>query len=420
MIGVNNQDMFRQSYTRGLVVFFYGIVWLVALLTGYLLIDQLFPASGGLAMTLVVATCSSALAGGIGGATAMLSRLYQHMSIKQDFQRQSLLLYFVQPVTGLIVGVITLYLITIPGTLVVNFAINPNVSFGDVLVSSTFIATQILLSWIAGFHQQLGLEKIKSITQRFSKKATNGQDEQLETATASVSMDEDSPFFFKAWAYQQQQMIRWSYSWGIFIFLYGVAWFVGLVASFFLAGQWFSVLDSSGQATATALIMAAWPTAAAGGVGGVASLFHDLYRHVSIKQDFHRQHLMAYLVQPIIGFVFGLVIYFFMASGYLSIKSVLSEEAPNVVDAPTVIMAQLVLGWIAGFRQQTIADLIQQIIQHIVTLVKLIGVFLHPKNLFNKARRDKKLAEIGKQTALFKPVDRGSAPSSGVKWWMPD
>ena len=58
------------------------------------------------------------------------------------------------------------------------------------------------------------------------------------------------------------------------------------------------------------VFLAALPVAAAGGLDGVVNLFKELYEHVSVAQDFHRQQVMSYLVQPVIGFILGLAMYF--------------------------------------------------------------------------------------------------------------
>jgi hypothetical protein len=72
-------DLFRRSYRRGLAVFGYGLVWLIALPIGFRQIDQLFGTGGTTAEILLAATIASALAGSLGGATAMLQHLALHL-----------------------------------------------------------------------------------------------------------------------------------------------------------------------------------------------------------------------------------------------------------------------------------------------------------------------------------------------------
>jgi hypothetical protein len=162
MAADDGNNLFRRSYSRGLLVFAYGLICLAALGSGFRQIGQLFGAGGTTAEILLATTAASALAGGIGGVTALLQRLARHLSVEQDFQRQSLLPYLLQPLTGLIAGMISLYVVALPGALLVNFAVNRTLSLADVTDASTFVALQLLLAWIAGFYQLAGLAKLKS------------------------------------------------------------------------------------------------------------------------------------------------------------------------------------------------------------------------------------------------------------------
>lgn len=395
-----SNDIFLRSYVGGVLIFLYGLVWLAAALAGYLVAEPLFGSGDSLAAGLITATWAAALAGAMGGVTAMLTRLYKHLSIRQDFLEQSPLFYFLEPITGLIAGVLSLFIITIPGVLIVDFmsdlnsliekfsmsALNPILAnlmtnLAEVSATSAFIAIYLLLAWSAGFYQQVGIEKLQAVTRRL---IPTSPAEALETPTESA---ENDPLYFKVLYQQRRQMIRWSFTWGIFILLYGVAWLVGLLLSYLL------VSPNSSNPTVS-LVLAAWPVAAAGGCGGVFNIFYDLYDHVSVKQDFHRQHLMSYLVQPVVGFMLGVVIYLILATGYLTLTALANPEgAPAVVDSQAVIMAQLVVGWIAGFRQQMVAGILQGIIGGVLALFRKILAYLNPKNLFDKTKRPALQAE---------------------------
>lgn len=411
MLGTNNaQNLFRQSYSRGVVIFFYGLLWLAAMLAGYVLLDPLFAAGSAL----LAATWASALAGGLGGATAMLSRLYQHTSIEQDFHRQSVFTYLVQPLLGLVIGILVLYVIAIPGAMVVNYTTSRNLPLAAVLALPTFGAIHILLSWIGGFYQQRGLDKIKLLARR------SGKSEPAPAASAAPALDVDAPLFFKAWLRRQRQMIAWSYTWGLFLLGYALLWMVGLLASILATGGLFATLEQQSGTVAAQLVIAAWPVAAAGGLGGVCSLLYDLFWHVSYKQDFHRQYLMSYLVQPAIGVVFGLVMYLLLASGYLSVA--VEEGGPPVVDSLRVVMLQILLGWTAGFRHRVITDWVQHLVQRVVAFFKSVGRLLNPFNLFNKAKRDELFADISEEADLFPSVTTPGdmPPPEKRKWWQFD
>ena len=224
----------------------------MAMLVGYPLLDSLFPTTGTLTTTLLLATLSAALAGGLGGATAMLSRLYQHLSIKQDLQQQSVFTYLIQPIIGFLVGILALYFVAILGALIVNYATSRQFLLTETLTSPTFTAIQILFGWVAGFYQQRGLDKLKALAQR------KGADDQIEKITAPGIVDEDEPLYYKAWFLYQKQMIRWSYTWGVFLLIYGLLWLAGLLALLFMAGGVFSSLQTASQTVAASLVLAAW------------------------------------------------------------------------------------------------------------------------------------------------------------------
>jgi hypothetical protein len=407
----DRQQLFQYSYRRGITIFLYGLIWLVATIAGYLLIDPLFGAGDNLVLTLIVATWSAALAGAMGGATAMLSRLYHHISIEQDFQHHSLALYLIQPLTGALMGVIVLYLITIPGALLVNLMADPGASLTDISIAPTFIALQILLAWIAGFHQEIGLKKLRTVTEGFIPTT------EAEQPPIPVAEAEEEPLLFREWYRRQQQVRRWSLTWGVFILVYGLVCLIGLLFSALIAMRWLPSLES-GRHIAPNLILAAWPIAVAGGMGGVLSMLRNLYEHVSVARDFDRQHLMSYLVQPVLGAVFGFVIYFLLTTGFLTLDAARSNEASaGAVEPPVLTMIQLVLGWVAGFRNQFVADLINRVISRIVTFIKVVLKLLHPKNLFSKERRNEILAEIRGTSGPFHlsglPRTPASAPEEG-------
>jgi hypothetical protein len=317
----------------------------------------------------------------------MLSRLYRHISIEQDFQHHSLVLYFIQPFTGALVGILVLYLITIPGTLLVNMVADPGASLTDVATAPTFVALEILLSWIAGFHQEMGLKKLRTASGRFIPT--------VETEPAPIPVAEaEEPLLFREWYRREQQVRRWSLTWGVFILVYGLVCLIGLLFSALIAMRWLPGLESGGY-IASNLILAAWPVAVAGGMGGVLSMLRNLYEHVSIARDFDRQHLMSYLVQPVLGAIFGFVIYLLLTTGFLTLDAATSNEASSgAVEPPVLIMIQLVLGWVAGFRNQFVGDLINRVIDRIVTFIKVVLKLLNPRNLFSKKRRNEVLTEI--------------------------
>jgi hypothetical protein len=159
---------------------------------------------------------------------------------------------------------------------------------------------------------------------------------------------------------RKQNLRRWSYTWGMFVFFYAVIWLVIFIAGYMVTG---SLRESMQQAVigneGFEAVRAAWYSALAGGVGGVIGILYSLYWHVSMKQDFDRQYVMYYLVQPVMGFVLGAVIYFIIAAGFLIVNT------ENILADSTVITLQILLGWIAGFRQRLVFEMIDRIVQKI-------------------------------------------------------
>jgi len=106
-----------------------------------------------------------------------------------------------------------------------------------------------------------------------------------------------------------------------------------------------------------------------------------------------------------------------LASGYLARFS--ENGSPQVVDSSKVIMIQLLFAWIAGFRQQTVSDLVQKLIGQLVSLFKLAVSLLNPITLFNKAKREEVLKDIAAQFSIFSEINIGD-DSENRKWWQFD
>ena len=68
---------------------------------------------------------------------------------------------------------------------------------------------------------------------------------------------------------------------------------------------------------------------------------------------------MYYLVQPIMGFILGALIYFIVVAGYLVFR--VSDSA-----ADTVTALGIVLGFVAGFRQRVVFEMIDRIVKKIL------------------------------------------------------
>ena len=141
---------------------------------------------------------------------------------------------------------------------------------------------------------------------------------------------------------------RWSYSWGMFVFFYALLWLLVLMAGFFVDITAF-IVNGTGI----------WFSTLAGGMGSCVTILYSLSWHISVKQAFDRQYVMHYLVQPFMGCVLGAVI-FFMTNGAFSLI-----KTPPAGTLDGIIAFQILLGFIAGFRQQVVYDLVDRIVQRL-------------------------------------------------------
>ncbi len=405
---MTREALFSSSYRRGLPLFGYGLLWLMATLGLFGVLNGLL-GSDGAAANFVTAVAASALAGGAGGAVTMLNRLGDHVAVKQDFVDQSLVYYILQPPVGAIAGVAVFTLITVPGTLIINFATLRQLPVVQILASSTFTAIYLLLAWTAGYYQQQGFLKLRAMLRQTQPESH-----------LPAPINPNAPFSFKEWYRRQRQLRRWSYTWGIFVLGYGIFWAVALLFSFLQSGQAILQPEPAPVILPMMILLAAWPTALAGGLGGVFGMLNKLYQQVSYDQDFDRQALMWYLVQPVVGAMFGVVLYLLVAAGYLSLQRLFSARTSQIVDASTVIMLQMLLGWIAGFRQEIISELLLKLAGSVADFFRAVLKLLNPFTLFNKTKREAALAELAKQNQIFKSLTEDSSKSDGLKWWAAD
>lgn len=374
------------------LIFGYGLIWLIGLAVGLGLIETFIPSGGSLPTVLLSATAAAALAGGLGGATAMLQRLARDLSAPAA--APSLISYLLQPLTGLVAGILALFLVSLPGALLINYANTRTLNLTGLAASSTFVALYLLLAWLGGYQLQ----------DWWAKRGTPAASPVTKPAATPEQPAPASPLAFQIWAEKQQRMSRWSVTWGVLILVYGVIWLLALLAALIGSNFFFPAPANESQILA-ALLAAGWPALLAGAIGGVIGMLHDLYRRISFTRDFDRQDIVAYLVLPLTGMVLGGAMYLFIASGYFSYKALVSQ-APPVVASPAVITIYLVLGWVAGFRQSALQGLVRRLIQSVIDFFRSLLSLFSPKLLWDQASRADALSEIAKQRELFRPLDR--------------
>ena len=174
---------------------------------------------------------------------------------------------------------------------------------------------------------------------------------------------------------RKQLTSRWSLVYGYPVLLYEVVWFVLLLGSLLfdhalavyianVAGMTVSDLASLSMEQ----IFPLWNTMAWGGIGGVVGSLYSLYWHAAVEQDFDKQYVMWYIVQPIMGVILGGIVYLIIAAGFISIQ-VLAAQAPTFTDAaqamanPAVKAFHSVVACVAGFRQRFVYEMLDRIVQ---------------------------------------------------------
>lgn len=163
---------------------------------------------------------------------------------------------------------------------------------------------------------------------------------------------------------RKQNLRRWSYTWGMVVFAYATVCLL-----LFVAGMVFVDFSSfaEGLTQGAAALTSSWITALTGGIGGVIAIYYSLSWRVAFKQEFDRQYIMKYLVQPVMGFVLGAVIFFITGAGYLVFNPGAAQESSNSLffGSEQLIAIQIILGFVAGFRQRVVYYMIDKIVEKI-------------------------------------------------------
>ena len=172
---------------------------------------------------------------------------------------------------------------------------------------------------------------------------------------------------------RKQNIGRWSLIYGYPVLLYNVIWFVLLLGSLlfdhslaaFIANITKTTFSDLASPLSMEQIFPLWNTMAWGGIGGVVGSLYSLYWHAAVEQDFDRQYLMWYIVQPIMGIILGGIVYLILAAGFISVQ-VLAAQAPNVTETmanPAVKAFHSVVACVAGFRQRFVYEMLDRVVQ---------------------------------------------------------
>lgn len=160
---------------------------------------------------------------------------------------------------------------------------------------------------------------------------------------------------------------KWGDTYGWRVFWYEIVVLTLFVLSFLALlafGQEFSkFLADLVKATSSDNVFTAvgfWATFVWGGIGGVVGALYILWTHVSERQDFERQHVMWYTVQPILGLILGGVTFLIIYTGLLSLQG--AQGAVTSL-AQKIQLFPCLIAFIAGFRPQFVFGLLTKIIK---------------------------------------------------------
>jgi hypothetical protein len=169
------------SYTYGIVLLIYGVLWLLVF-AGGLVLDELVlnffrtfmtvPPTAT-SMTDLFTPYNTVMWGGIGGVLGLFYSLFKHVAVSQDFDRQFTLWYIVQPFMGMLMGAIV-HLFFVAGVFQLVGATDP-----------AFAAIGALLAIASAFRQNYVYAWLEAVLKNFQP--AGGKEEEGSSTTELVT-----------------------------------------------------------------------------------------------------------------------------------------------------------------------------------------------------------------------------------------
>jgi hypothetical protein len=91
-----------------------------------------------------------------------------------------------------------------------------------------------------------------------------------------------------------------------------------------------------------------------GGLGGVASALIGIWTHRALNRSIDRQWAIWYVINPWMGLILGALL-------FLVVRAVILGVFPSAGDGFTFLWLLYLLGWLAGFKQNIVYDLVERI-----------------------------------------------------------
>jgi hypothetical protein len=154
----------------------------------------------------------------------------------------------------------------------------------------------------------------------------------------------------------------WIAGWGVF-------WFGAYLSILILLNyKWFQDAVAPPAAAGSPVNMAIFlPAMTWGGIGGVASVFYSLFKHVG-RRDFDSQYNLSYVGKPFLGVILGATVYMIvhLLIMILGIMPAGLAEGGDELLAPTIAPWIIyIMAWACGFKENRIFDLVDRVMKRI-------------------------------------------------------
>jgi len=152
---------------------------------------------------------------------------------------------------------------------------------------------------------------------------------------------------------QATRLKNWSLIYGVPLLIYNIAWLAGLGVLLTYAKQVTTAFAGTG------VDQVFFITVLCGGLGGVSGALRSMWVHIAKDRDFDPQHLMWYLINPILGAVLAIFAFWVAQLGLVTMSGTGAGATGNGV------FVLYVLGWLVGFQQNVAYQLVEQAIKTI-------------------------------------------------------
>ncbi len=163
-----------------------------------------------------------------------------------------------------------------------------------------------------------------------------------------------------------QQYVEWGRTYGYRLLAYEVCCLVVFLGAFLALQiwqtpltQWVKTVVGGGESPYVDVLIPFLTSLMWGGIGGVVGALYSLWWHVAHEQDFDKRYNMWYLIQPLMGFILGGIVFLIIATGFLALEG----TVPTTESTRGVQMFPALVAVLGGFRQQFVYELLERIIR---------------------------------------------------------